>query len=211
MNTHADKIQQKSKSTANAVSQKQSNGKSTFQFIDNRPETISLRKLQKTANNSSQTMQLATVILETDTAKKKKIRAEGTVDEFQDGTSAGSNGWLGVEKYRAYYSVSDSKCENKGESGTFKNDYTNPEAGHVLAKQNGGDGSDAENIFGQDGGTNNGKYKSFEIAMRKDLDKYDDDDDVKFTSYLAGTNITSGKIADAGLSDAESISSEDSD
>lgn len=211
MNTHTDKIQQKSKSTANAVSQKQSNGKSTFQFVDNRPETISLQKLQKTANNSSQAMQLATVILQTDTATKKKIRAEGTVDEFEKGTSAGSNGWLGVEGYRSYYSVSDNTGhEDTGEVGPFQNDYTNPEAGHVLANQNGGDGGDAENIFGQDGGTNNGKYKSFEIAMRKDLNKYDDDDDVKFTSYLAGTNITSGKIADSGLSGGESISSDDS-
>lgn len=55
MNTHADKTQEnKNQSVANEVSQKQSGGKSTFQFIDNRPEAIAQKKLQEMANNSSQ-------------------------------------------------------------------------------------------------------------------------------------------------------------
>jgi hypothetical protein len=59
MNTHADKTQKnKSYSVANAFTQKQSGGKSTFQFVDNRPETIAQRKLQEMANNSRQSMQL---------------------------------------------------------------------------------------------------------------------------------------------------------
>lgn len=45
--------------------------------------------------------------------------------------------------------------------------------------------------------------------MCKCLDLYDAD--VVFTSYLAGDNITKGDIADAALSNASSISSEDSD
>jgi hypothetical protein len=41
MKTHADKTQEnKSQSVANAVSQKQSSGESTFQFVDNRLEAI---------------------------------------------------------------------------------------------------------------------------------------------------------------------------
>ncbi len=55
MNTHADKTQEtKSQSVANGVSQKQSSGKSTFQFVDNRPEATQMRKLQEMANNSPQ-------------------------------------------------------------------------------------------------------------------------------------------------------------
>ncbi len=59
MNTHADKTQKnKYQSVANAVSKKQSSGESTFQFVDNRPEAITQRKLQEIANNSSQVRQL---------------------------------------------------------------------------------------------------------------------------------------------------------
>ena len=59
MNTHADKTQDnKSQSVANAISQKQSSGESTFQFVDNQPEAIAQRKLQEMANNSLRVMQL---------------------------------------------------------------------------------------------------------------------------------------------------------
>jgi hypothetical protein len=58
MNTHADKKQEnKNQSVASAVSQKQSGGKSTFQFVDNRPEAVAQRKLEKMANNSPQARQ----------------------------------------------------------------------------------------------------------------------------------------------------------
>lgn len=50
MNTHANKTQEyKSQSVANTVSQK-SGGKSTFQFVDNRPEAVAQKKLQESAN-----------------------------------------------------------------------------------------------------------------------------------------------------------------
>lgn len=59
MNTHADKTQEnKSQSVANEVSQMQSVGESTFQFVDNRPEAIAQRKLQEMANNSPRVLQL---------------------------------------------------------------------------------------------------------------------------------------------------------
>ena len=58
MNTHSDKTHEnKSQSMANAVSQKQSGGESTFQFIDNRPGAVAQRKLQEMANNSPQAKQ----------------------------------------------------------------------------------------------------------------------------------------------------------
>lgn len=56
MNTHADKTQDsKSQSTANGLSQLSVDSESTFQFVDNRPETVKQRKLQEMANNSQQT------------------------------------------------------------------------------------------------------------------------------------------------------------
>lgn len=58
MITHADKTKEnKSQSGAKAVSQKQSNAVSTFQFVDNRPEAVAQRKLQEMANNSQQVKQ----------------------------------------------------------------------------------------------------------------------------------------------------------
>jgi hypothetical protein len=59
MNTHADKTQDnKSQSVANQVSQKPIDSTSTFQFVDNRPEAIAQRKLQKMANSSPKVKQL---------------------------------------------------------------------------------------------------------------------------------------------------------
>lgn len=60
MNTHAGKTQEnKIQSASAANSQKQSGGEPTFQFVDNRPETIAQRKLQEMANNSPQAKQAA--------------------------------------------------------------------------------------------------------------------------------------------------------
>lgn len=60
MNTHADKTQEnKNQSVANEVSQKQSSGESVFQFVDNRPEAVAQRKLQRMANNSQRANQFA--------------------------------------------------------------------------------------------------------------------------------------------------------
>ncbi|MBI3217898.1 MAG: hypothetical protein HYZ44_00130 [Bacteroidetes bacterium] len=58
MSIHADKTQEnKIQSVANPVSQKQSIGESTFQFVDNRPEAAAQRKLQEMANNRPQVSQ----------------------------------------------------------------------------------------------------------------------------------------------------------
>lgn len=59
MNTHADKTQEnKRQSVASPVSQKKISNESAFQFVDNRPEAIQMRKLQEMANNSSKVSQL---------------------------------------------------------------------------------------------------------------------------------------------------------
>lgn len=62
VNTHSENtLENKSRSVANAVSQKQDGRVSTFQFVDHRPETIVQRKLQKMADNSPRTMQLKAI------------------------------------------------------------------------------------------------------------------------------------------------------
>lgn len=240
MNAYADKAKEgKLQSEGFSIAKKKNDEEFNSKFLDNRPEAISQRKIQQMADGSELAIQsrdfqnladiksqdlsvkndislntiqrMVAVDLLVDDSNKKKIRARGKVEDFQGGTSAGEYGWVGVTSYRSDYKVSDGKYENSGNVGPLKNKFTNPEAGHVLAKQNGGDGTDTWNVFAQDGGTNNGDYKSFEIAMRKDLNLYKGSDDVEFTSYLAGKDIEdSGKISDAGESDADSISSEDS-
>lgn len=190
--------------------------RSKLSFIDNRTQiaiqTKLIKLIQKKNNTDSNLIQrMVQVSVMHDVPTKKKIRAVGHVEDFKDGTQAGDEGWIGVTSYRSSYEISDEEYENKASVGPLQNSFTNPEAGHVLARQNGGDGADSDNIFAQDGGTNNGVYKKFENEMCKCLDLYDADADVVFTSYLAGDNITKGDIADAALSNASSISSEDSD
>ncbi|MBR7634244.1 hypothetical protein [Janthinobacterium lividum] len=82
---------------------------------------------------------------------------------------------------------------------------------HQVAQptQNGGNGMDPKNVFAQDGGTNNSKYKAFENRMRNALNLYDAKDKVTFVCYLAGSNIKQGVIADAGMDTASDISSDD--
>lgn len=50
----------KSRSIANSVAQKQIRGNSTFQFVDNRPEAIAQRKIQEVIN-TNETAQLVTI------------------------------------------------------------------------------------------------------------------------------------------------------
>ncbi len=57
MNTYAVKTQEnKSQSVAHSVSQKQSGNRATFQFVDNRPESITQRKQQKMIGKNPQVM-----------------------------------------------------------------------------------------------------------------------------------------------------------
>jgi hypothetical protein len=61
--THADKTQEnKSQSEANDVTQKKRSNGSTFQFIDNRSEAVTQRKLHDLANNSKTSTQLKKTI-----------------------------------------------------------------------------------------------------------------------------------------------------
>jgi len=89
MNTHADRAQEnKSQSMANAVSQKQSSGESSFQFDDSRPEAIVQRKLQEVTDNSPQVMLLKAFheMANDSPEKEKQLPHEGwrAVQQVQD-------------------------------------------------------------------------------------------------------------------------------
>ncbi len=58
MNTHTDREQEKSKSQSLDNGNIHSGGESTFQFVNNRPESVAQLKLQEVANNSPQVAQL---------------------------------------------------------------------------------------------------------------------------------------------------------
>lgn len=66
----------KSQSLANEVSQKQSGGVSTLQFVDNRPEAVAQRKLQQIANNSPQAKPLITFQKMVNTSPQAKQTAQ---------------------------------------------------------------------------------------------------------------------------------------
>ncbi|WP_166837354.1 hypothetical protein [Rheinheimera pleomorphica] len=215
MHTYADKTPANNRqSSAHVLSGRQAGIKSPLQFVDNRPQAIAQRKLQQLASNSAVVQRHVDVIVQgSSSATKKVLAATGDVEDFKDGTDAGDQGWLGVNKYRARYKVTsvDGKYENEDAVGPLKNVFTEANRGHVLAKRNGGDGTDEENVFAQDGGANNGTYKSFEARMGNMLKQYNDDDEVTFVCYLEGDYIYQGDIADAAESEASSISSADMD
>ena len=82
MNTHADKTQEnKSQSVANDVFQKQSGGESTFQFVDNRPEAVTQRKIQTLINNHS---------------------ASSTIEKKENNTGLPDNLKSGIENLSSY-------------------------------------------------------------------------------------------------------------
>ncbi len=97
MNTHADKTQEnKSQSVANAVSRKQNNGVSTFQFVDNRPETIAQRKLQEMANNSTQVVQLQKML------GNRSAQRQQPIEKKKNNTGLPDNLKSGIENLSGY-------------------------------------------------------------------------------------------------------------
>ncbi len=76
MNTHADKVQNKSQSVSHSKPQKRNHDASTFQFIDNRPMAATQRKLRETANDSPQTNQTAQLqaIADNNSTRKQSIQ-----------------------------------------------------------------------------------------------------------------------------------------
>lgn len=103
MNTYADKKQEnKSQSVANAVSQKRRSSEYTFQLVDNRPEVIAQRKLQKMMNSSSHAQKITQlqVIANTHTVQRFPFDKDGNdlgaVSGFKDGLKTSTIDRLGL-------------------------------------------------------------------------------------------------------------------
>ena len=92
MKTYADKKQDnKNQSIANDVYQKRSSDESTFQFVDNRPEAITQRKLQNIIDSSTQAKKITQLqaIANTHTVQRFPFDKDGNdlsaVSGFKDG------------------------------------------------------------------------------------------------------------------------------
>lgn len=113
------------------------------------------------------------------------IWAKGKASDFSGGDAAGNRGWSGVEKYKARRKVGDNEeveCKLIN-----NNNFKAAHSGQVLAAQNGGNGSQAENVFAQDAGPNTGgDWSSFEIAMRQELNAAPLNASVQFRGVLYG-------------------------
>lgn len=202
-------------------------------FTDNRPETSLQNRVNQLSSHSQQVKQYKTYQRMADARSSWQMQSvspqevmqraidvgveirkgsvviadSGFVSEYQGGTDAVSYGWNGVEKYKAEAKVANNKPIVLNE---INNNYRAAEAGHVLAKQNGGKGHDPNNVFAQDGGVNNGPFRTdFENPMRRQLNYAQQDDDVLFRAVLYGKNITQGPLIKRG--DDLYDSSEDTD
>ncbi|MEH8015662.1 DUF4157 domain-containing protein [Rheinheimera muenzenbergensis] len=99
-NTHADKTQKnKSQSVANGINQMQSVGESTFQFVDNRTETIAQKKLQEMANISRQTKQVAQLQA---VAGKHSVQQQPFIQKKNNNTGLPDTLKTGIENLSGY-------------------------------------------------------------------------------------------------------------
>jgi hypothetical protein len=100
MNTHAEKTQENKNQTVSvADSQKQSEGSSTFQFVDNRPEAIAQRKLQEMANNSLQVKQAAQLQV---MANNYSAQQQNPIQKKENNTGLPDNLKSGIENLSGY-------------------------------------------------------------------------------------------------------------
>lgn len=214
MNTHANKTQ----SVADTTSKKQGGHDATFQFIDNRPEAITQKKLQGAANNSPKAAQTAQIQLMAktnsfqnqvtiqrakaisvtkDTNKEYSIEATGDPATFTGGSDAGKHGVDGVESYSAEFSANNQLNILGNKTGKAKKEESNPMnnllpeyvGGHLLPKEFGGAGN-KENVFNQEGGQNSGSWRSFEIAASDVLNKTPPGSEFAYKMKLTGNNLT---------------------
>lgn len=100
MNTHIDKIQEnKSHLTANSDTPKQSGSESAFQFVDNRPEAVTQRKLQGIANSSLPAKH--TVQLQTQT-DNNFVQEQQSLPKQENKTGLPDNLKSGIENLSGY-------------------------------------------------------------------------------------------------------------
>ncbi len=190
----------KSRAVASSVAQNKSNVKQGFGFVDTRPKTNFVGEQDDHMLNFQKFNRPAVQLMIDVNARrmgqdKVVITAAGKVDDFKGGTGAKQVGWNRVEEYEALATVNGVDIE----SGTINNKYLVAEAGHVLASQNGGNGGDSNNVFAQDGGVNNGPFRShFENPMRAELNKCHATDPVKYQMVLIGSDIYNGDLSKQG-------------
>lgn len=75
MKTYAEKDENKSRASANSLTTQKNNSKSTFQFVDNRPEAIAQRKIQEMVDNSSKVAELRAFQNSTQTKQVAQLQA----------------------------------------------------------------------------------------------------------------------------------------
>ncbi len=122
MDTYAGRTQN-NKTASDSTSKSQGTGKSSLQFVDNRPETISQRKAQEIASNSAQVAQLETHQTSADKVaqcmswqESKSLVSSDYQDPVSDGVSGGGV-WMYVLKHvsdtnydiRVHYHAGSSK------------------------------------------------------------------------------------------------------
>lgn len=122
---------------------------------------------------------------------KVVISAKGKARNFQGGTEAEDYGWNGVTKYQARAKVGETEIKTE----VINNRFIEAQAGHVLAKQNGGNGAQSANVFAQEAGVNNGYYRrAFEGPMRDALENVNGETTVRFRVALYGEDIRLGPL-----------------
>jgi len=90
MSIYADKNQEnKSNATANSTMQRQSASKSTLEFVDNRVETITQRKLQEIANSKTLQNTPENVTQYMSWQESKSLDPDDYQDPVADGVSGG--------------------------------------------------------------------------------------------------------------------------
>ncbi len=143
MNAYASRTK-RNKIASNNTSKSQGASKSTLQFVDNRPETISQRKAQEIASNSAQVAQLE---IHQNSADKiaqcmswqesKSLNSSDYQDPVSDGVSGGGV-WMYVLKHvsdttydiRVHYHAGSSKG-----SKTWTVRWNNEGSGNNIATQ----------------------------------------------------------------------------
>ena len=103
MNTHTDKAQEnKSQAVSNSLTQKEGGSESTFQFADNRPESIAQRKIQVMVNNSSQVSQLRVFQAMADNSPQVKQADQQAIQKKGNNTGLPNNLKSGIENLSGF-------------------------------------------------------------------------------------------------------------
>jgi hypothetical protein len=99
LNTHAENEQEnKSESFANEPTQSEGTTEATFQFVDNRPESIQTQQLQELANNSAQVSGIAQLQAMADsfTTQKQPIQRKENKTGLPDNLKTGMENLSGM-------------------------------------------------------------------------------------------------------------------